>query len=146
MARNLLNRLIYAMLGLVVLIIVGMLIASWRMVLYPFLLIVGISILFGLTRAVQRNRSVLLLPIGVVVLLVALYGWLDSMSVADPDGEGIVLGLAPTTALYFFGIMPAFLLVGLAFSLTFSQDAPELEEDSEVQGGAREDNRERSGE
>ena len=146
MARNLLNGLIYAMLGLIVLIIVGMLIASWRMVLYPFLLVVGISILFGLTRAVQRNRSVLLLPIGLVILLVALYGWLDSMSVADPDGEGIVLGFAPTTALYFFGVMPAFLLVGLAFALTFSQDAPELEEDPEVQGGAREDNRERAGE
>ncbi len=126
--------------------IVGMLIASWRMILYPFLLVVGIGILFGLTRAVQRNRGVLLLPIGLVALLVALYGWLDSMSVADPAGEGLVLGFAPTTALYFFGITPVILLTGLAFALTFSQDAPELEEDTEVQGGAREDNRERAGE
>jgi len=127
MASGLSNRLIYAMLGLLVLVIIGMLVGSWRIVLYPFLLIVGISISFGLTRALRSNQGVLLIPVGVVALLLALYGSLDLMSVADPAGEGMVFGFAPTTALYFFGITPVILLVGLAFALTFSRDAPELE-------------------
>lgn len=133
-ARNLSNVSIYAMLGLVIVLIVGMLLSSWRLVLYPFLPIVGIGMLYGLTRAVKRNRALLLVPSGVVVLLAGLYGWLDAMSVADPDGEGLVIGFAPTTALYFFGVAPAFLLVGLLFALTFSQDAPEVEESAQTSG------------
>lgn len=141
---NLSNKLMYALLGLVILLTIGMLVGSWRMVLYPFLPIAGICITYGLLRNVRSNRMMLLLPISLVALLTVLYIWLDAMSVADPDGEGLVLGFAPTTALYFFGITPVTLLVGLAFALTFSEEVSGTDEDAQTSNSPRNEGQERT--
>jgi hypothetical protein len=138
------NKLMYALLGLVVLSTIGMLFGSWRVVLYPFFPVAGICMVFGLMREVRSNRKMLLLPAGLVALLAALYVWLDAMSVADPDGEGLVLGFAPTTALYFFGITPAVILVGLAFALTFSEETIESDKDAETPGPSHSEDQERT--
>ncbi|RNL80592.1 hypothetical protein [Halostreptopolyspora alba] len=117
------DLLIYALLLLVTTATVGMLLADWRLVLYPTLLAAGV--LVALSRPARDRRIAVALPAGVSVLLLACYGALDAMSVSDPRATGLVFGFAPTTALYLFGIAPVLLLVGLAYALTFSTDDTE---------------------
>ncbi|MBB4929588.1 hypothetical protein F4561_000408 [Lipingzhangella halophila] len=117
------DLLIYALLLLVTLAVLGMLLADWRLVLYPTLLSAGV--LIALSRPGRSHRLAVALPAGVTVLLLAGYGALDALSVSDPQVSGLVFGFAPTTALYLFGIAPVLLLVGLAYACTFTTDDTE---------------------
>lgn len=114
------DKLIYALLGLVVLMTIGMLTGSWRMILYAYLFIIGISIIFGLTRRIKSRGNLIGVPIGVSVLYVVLYVWLDVMTMGSPTGgEGLVWGMTPATALFMLGIWPASILVTLLYAWTF---------------------------
>jgi 4-amino-4-deoxy-L-arabinose transferase-like glycosyltransferase len=115
MSRDLTNRLASVVLVLGVLTIAGMVTATWQLVLYPTLLIVGALLAISVTR---NGRTALGIPVGVTVLLVALFGILHAMGVASPSGRGTVLGWDPMTALYLFVVGPAFLLVDLLYALT----------------------------
>ncbi|MDV6010945.1 hypothetical protein [Haloechinothrix sp. LS1_15] len=118
------DPLAYALLILLALAVAGMLTADWRLVLYPTLLAVGV--LLAMSRPVRDRRLAVALPTVLTILLLAGYGALDALSVSDPEVTGLVLGLAPTTALYFFGITPVILLVALAYAATFTE--PEEQE------------------
>ena len=56
MRGSLSDRLVYILLGLLALILLGMLLASWRVVLYPFLVVIGVSILFGFVRRFREGE------------------------------------------------------------------------------------------
>ncbi|MBA2692090.1 MAG: hypothetical protein H0U65_06295, partial [Rubrobacter sp.] len=89
MRGSLSDRLVYILLGLLALILIGMLLASWRIVLYPFLLVVGISILFGFVRRIQEGDSLVpaLVAGSVVVLFFILFIWVDVLSGGEPTGS-----------------------------------------------------------
>lgn len=94
----------------------GMLLATWQLVLYPSLLLMGVLLalaLSGRPRAVRAGVAV-----GVTALLVALFAVLHLMGIAAPSGSGSFLGWDPMTALYLFVVGPAFVLVGLLYALT----------------------------
>lgn len=117
------NRLIYALLGLVILMLIGMLISSWRVVLYPLLLVIGISILFGYTRELQSRKWPLLIAGSVVVLLGLLFIVLDIMTGGEPTGStNYVLGMTPPMALYIIGFPLIIVLAGILYGLTFKQE------------------------
>lgn len=115
MLRDVTDRLVLALLVLVVLTLAGMLTGSWQLVLYPTLLAVGALLAVAVTR---NGRVPLGIPVGTTAMLVVLFGALHTMGIAAPRGEGTVLGWDPMTALYLFVVGPAFLLVGLLYAFS----------------------------
>ena len=139
------TRLIYAVLGLVVLMLVGMLVSSWRVILYPLVLLIGISILFGYTRELPGRRWPLLVAGTMVVLYGLLFVALDVLTGGEPTGStNYVLGMTPPMALYVICFPLLVILAGVLYGLTFKEeDVQEVIEergaaaDAEGEGGAR---------
>jgi hypothetical protein len=109
------DPLAVGVLVLVTTALVGMVVGRWEVVLYPSLLLVGVLLgmaLPGLAMSVRLGVAV-----GTTALLLVLFAVLHAMGIADPSGEGLVLGMDPMTILYLFGVGAAFLLVNLLFAL-----------------------------
>lgn len=109
------DRLALGLLVLGALALAGMLLGTWQLVLYPSLLFMGV--LLALALGGRTAGIAVGLPAGVTALLVVLFAVLHGMGIAAPPGSGSVLGWDPMTALYLFGVGPAFVLVGLLFGL-----------------------------
>ena len=139
------TRLIYAVLGLVVLMLFGMLVSSWRIILYPLVLLIGISILFGYTRELPGRRWPLLVAGTMVVLYGLLFMALDVLTGGEPTGStNYVLGMTPPMALYVICFPLLVILAGVLYGLTFKEeDVQEVIEergaaaDAEGEGGSR---------
>ncbi len=112
-----------ALLVLGCVVLAGMLLGTWELVLYPSLLIIGVLLAMALIR--RRSAVKIGVPVGVVVLLLALYATLHAMGIDSPSGTGSFLGWDPMTAFYLFGVGPAFLLVGLLYALLDRPDPTE---------------------
>lgn len=129
------NRLMYAFLGLTLLIMVGMLTGSWRAVLYPFLLMAGVSILFGFTREMSGSLRPLLVAGTVVLTFGVLFVGLDLMTGGEPTGStDYVLGMTPPMAWYLLGFPPLALLACVLYALTFKEEEPEAPLESRTEG------------
>jgi hypothetical protein len=116
----------YVLLGLTVLMLIGMLTGSWRAILYPFLLVVGVSILFGFTREIGTGSRPLLVAGPVVILFVVLFVVLDISTGMQPTGGASrVLGMTPPMAWYLLGFPPLVILVGILYAVTFQNEEPE---------------------
>jgi hypothetical protein len=116
----------YVLLGLTVLMLIGMLTGSWRVILYPFLLVVGVSILFGFTREIGNRSRPLLVAGPVVILFVVLFLVLDISTGMQPTGSASrVLGMTPPMAWYLLGFPPLAILVGVLYAVTFQNEEPE---------------------
>jgi len=113
------DRLAVLLLAVLSVATVGMVLGSWQLVLYPTLLTVGVLLAFALVR----RTGGLVVPVAVTSVLLALFGALHGIGLAAPSGEGLVLGWDPATALYLFGVGPAFVLVSLLFVL-YGGDRP----------------------
>jgi hypothetical protein len=118
------DRLIYVLLGLTVLMIVGMLTSSWRMILYPVILVMGISILFGFLRELPERKRALLVAGSVAGGFALLFVIIDIMTGGEPTGRSTtyVLGMTPPTALYMLGFPLLVVLAGVLYALTFQQE------------------------
>lgn len=111
------DRLVAGVLGLTVLMLIGMIASSWRLVLYPYLIIVGIMILLGIGRKKSLKRLGLFWASAVTIIYIAVYIWLDIVFTnRDTTDLSLIGGLAPSTAIYFFVIWPLGLLVALLYS------------------------------
>lgn len=139
------DRLIYALLGLMVLMIIGMLASSWRMILYPVILVMGISILFGSLRELPDRKRPLLVAGSVVGLFGLLFITIDIMTGGEPTGRSTnyVLGMTPPTALYMISFPLLVVLAGVLYALTFQQE--DVEEVLEEKAIADEVESERGG-
>lgn len=128
------NRLIYATLGLVILMLAGMLLSSWRVVLYPLILLIGISILLGYTRELPGKKWPLLVAGSMVVLYGLLFVVLDLMTGGEPtESTNYVLGMTPPMALYIISFPLLVILAGVLYGLTFKQeDVQEVIEEREA--------------
>ena len=123
------NRLVTALLILVCLMIVGMLTGSWRVVLYPYLAAIGIIILLGIGTRRADNPAFLALGAGVSAVYFALFIWLDVVMGAGLDSNtGLIGGVVPSAAIYFFAIWPFGMIVAFLYSLfhrrLMTDDAP----------------------
>lgn len=109
-----------ALLVLMVVMLIGMLTGSWRAVLYPYLVVIGLCLAVGLVKAICRWKHLIALPVAVPVLYLALFVVLDVLTVKEPTGgSGTVFGLVPSTALYLLGIWPLALVLTLLYAWTF---------------------------
>ncbi|MGF1471436.1 MAG: hypothetical protein ACFB50_06805 [Rubrobacteraceae bacterium] len=128
------NRMMYVVLGLVALILIGMLLSSWRVILYPLIPLIGISILFGYTRELPDRKWPLLVAGSIVVLYGLLFIVLDAMTGGRPtDSTNYVLGMTPPMALYVISFPLIVILAGVLYGLTFKQeDVQEVTEEKEI--------------
>ena len=112
------DRLVTLLLVLVSIMLVGMLTASWRVVLYPYLVVIGIVILLGVGRRRHHDRVLMGLGVGVTLVYLALYLWLD-MTMGSELGAStdLIAGVVPTTAIYFFAIWPFGLVVAALYAV-----------------------------
>lgn len=139
------NRLIYAVLGLVVLMLVGMLLSSWRVILYPLIFLIGISILFGYTKELPGKKWPLVVAGSIVVLYGLLFIMLDILTGGEPTGStNYILGMTPPMALYIISFPILVILAGVLYGLTFKQedvqevvDEREISNEVEGEGGAQ---------
>ncbi|HEY8343382.1 MAG TPA: hypothetical protein VIK75_10390 [Calditerricola sp.] len=114
------DRAMVALLALVVVMLVGMLTGSWRAVLYPYLVVIGLCLAVGLVEAIRRWRRLIILPVAVTVLYLGLFVLLDVLTGKEPTGgSGTVFGLVSSTALYLLGIWPLALVLALLYAWTF---------------------------
>lgn len=118
------DQAIYTLFGLAIVMVIGMVTGSWRAVLYPYLILVGLSIFLGLIKDVKRNPRKIWIPVTVTVIYLFLYIFHDVITIDSPaGGSGFIFGLSPAMALYIFGIWPMAVLVCLLYTLTFPKDS-----------------------
>lgn len=126
------DRLVTLLLVLTCTMIVGMLTASWRVVLYPYLIVIGVVILLGIGTRRSRDSLLMWMGIGVPLCYFVLYIWLDVvMQGAEGASSDLILGLVPTTAIYFFAIWPFGLVVGGLYALFHHRILTDDESDDE---------------
>ncbi|MET3576317.1 hypothetical protein ACFFIY_00745 [Bhargavaea ullalensis] len=114
------DRIMYLFSGLIVLSLLGMFMQSWRLILYPYLLVIGIVITLGMWKAVKKSRAKLWVPGLVAGGYLALFISLDVITRSDPaGGSGYILGMTPSLALYLLGILPLAVIASLLYALLF---------------------------
>ncbi|HET6563740.1 MAG TPA: hypothetical protein VFG72_17860 [Marmoricola sp.] len=123
------DRLVTLLLVLVSIMLVGMLTTSWRVVLYPYLVVIGVMILLGVGKRRDHDKVLMGLGVGVTLVYFALYIWLDIAMIPDlGSSTDLVAGVVPTTAIYFFAIWPFGLVVAGLYALLhrriMSDDGP----------------------
>ena len=85
------------------------------MILYPLILLIGISILFGYTRELPGRKWPLLVAGSIVVLYGLLFIVLDFMAGGEPTGStNYVLGMTPPMALYIISFPLLVILAGVS--------------------------------
>lgn len=117
------DKVIYTLFVLVTLTLIGMFVGSWRVILYPYLIVIGIAILLGLMKTIKQNPKMIVVPIVVSAVYLVLYIWLDIMTLNLPTG-GVkyVFGLTPSMALYLLGIWPLANIICLLYAWTFTYE------------------------
>ncbi|MDM5248744.1 MULTISPECIES: hypothetical protein [unclassified Lysinibacillus] len=117
------DKLIYTLLSLVIITFIGTITGSWRFILYPYLIVIGIAILFGILKNVKQNPWKMWIPVSVVIVYIILYAWLDIITIDTPTGGSkYIFGLTPSMALYILGIWPLANLICLLYAWTFSKE------------------------
>lgn len=119
------DKIIYSLLVLVSFTLSGMFIGSWRMILYPYLLVIGLSILIGLLKSIRMNPKLIYVPIGVSIVYILLYAGLDLIMFGDVVSEtNYIVGLTPGMAVYLLLIWPFSNLICLLYASTFTYEKP----------------------
>lgn len=117
------DKLIYLLLVLVGLTFIGTLTGSWHLILYPYLIVIGIAVLFGIMKNVKQSPNKIWIPVIVSAVYLILYIWLDMLTQNSPTGgEGYIFGLTPSMALYILLIWPIANIMCLLYAWTFSSE------------------------
>ncbi|WP_029266485.1 hypothetical protein [Virgibacillus alimentarius] len=115
------DRIIYLFLFLVGLSLIGMILQSWRMILYPYLIVIGITILIGMWKSIIHVPKKICIPISVSIIYFILYGLLDILSLDSiADKDYYIFGMTPTMALYLIAILPSAVIICLLYAITFT--------------------------
>ncbi|SIT79673.1 hypothetical protein [Edaphobacillus lindanitolerans] len=120
------DRIMYVFSGLIVLSLAGMFMQSWRLILYPYLIVIGLAITIGIWRAVKRSPAKIWVPALVAGGYVALFATLDIITRNDPaGGNHYFLGMTPSLAIYLLGILPLAVIASLLYALLFDAEDTE---------------------
>jgi hypothetical protein len=116
------NKSVYAFAALLVLIIIGMLIGSFRLVIYPYMFVIGILLFSGLAKKVKVNKKIIWIPTIVTFLFLLLQTWLDIATLHSPTGGvNLILGLTVSSAIYYFGLWTLCASFSLLYVWTFNK-------------------------
>lgn len=119
------DKIIYTLLLLVSLTFIGMIIHSWRIILYPYLIVIGLVILCGMWKSIKIDPRKVWIPVTVSVVYLILYGYLDILSRDSKIvGDYYIFGMTPTVALFMLGILPFAVIVCLLYAITFTNEKP----------------------
>lgn len=114
------DKVIYLFLFFVSVTFIGMLFQSWRVILYPYLIVIGITILIGLWKPIRKRPHKIWIPIAVSVIYLILYGLLDFISSSSIlGGDYYIFGMTPSMALFMLGILPCAVIICLLYAITF---------------------------
>jgi hypothetical protein len=87
-----------------VLILIGMLATSWKLILYPYFVMIGIILTIGLEKILQHNKHLIIIPTVSSAIFIILFMLLDVNGWTSATGGGnetkYLLGLVPTTFIY----------------------------------------------
>lgn len=112
------DRLVNLLLGLVSVMLIGMLTGSWRVVLYPYLAVIGVVLLLGIGSSRHKDPIYFRFAVGISAIYFALYIWLDVVMGTDVTVDTpLIGGVIPSTAIYFFVIWPMGLVVAGMYAL-----------------------------
>src|SRR5699024_5674372 len=126
------DKIMYALLGLVFVMLIGMVTGSWRAVLYPYLIVIGLAIFLGLLKDIEKSPRKIWIPIIVSAIYLLLYIAHDFITLDSPTGgSSFIFGLTPAMALYLIGIWPIAVLVCLLFAITFSSKQKEYHDEQQ---------------
>lgn len=133
------NKMIYLFLILVTLSLLGMILGSWRIILYPYLIIIGLMILFGVWDPIKpytsKKSSVAYIISIVYFVFFIILDRLISNSLTG--GDGFIFGLTPSMAFFMTTIFPSGTIVCLLYALMFESDLSieKMEDNSTMKGG-----------
>jgi hypothetical protein len=125
------DRIMYLFSGLIVLSLVGMFLESWRLILYPYLIVIGVAITLGMWNSVKKKPGMLWVPIVIAGGYLTLFITLDVITRNDPaGGSTYILGMTPSLAIYLLGILPLAVIASLIYALIFDPgDTEEMEKE-----------------
>jgi hypothetical protein len=116
------NRSIFVFAALLVLIIIGMLAGSFRLIIYPYMLIIGLLLLIGLAKKIKVNKKIVWVPTIITLLFLLLQGWLDNATLQTPTGGvKLIFGFTVTNAIYYLGIWTLCACFSLIYAWVFNQ-------------------------
>jgi hypothetical protein len=87
-----------------VLILIGMLATSWKLILYPYFVMIGIILTISLGKILRQTKHLIIIPAVSSVIFIILFILLDVNGWASATGGGnetkYFIGLVPTTFIY----------------------------------------------
>ncbi|WP_100330305.1 hypothetical protein [Bacillus xiapuensis] len=98
----------------------GMILHSWRVIIYSYILVIGLILTIGLGRYIQKNKSFLFFPIASSSLFFLLFALADLLGVGEKmaggDSRVYVMGLVPTSAVFLYGVASMILVIPLFYA------------------------------
>lgn len=120
-----------ALLFIVMAMISGMMLNSWRIIIYSYLAAIGVILAISLASFIQKNRSFLLFPVFITVLFYALFTLADVYGLGSETAGGnstsYLFGLVPTTAIFLYGIASMILIVPMFYAINHKKQESSLE-------------------
>lgn len=111
------DKIIYTMTTLIAVMLIGMFLSSWRLIIYPYTFVIGLTLCLGMIRTITRNNFYLLIPTSISLIYLLLYGILDVITTSDPlGGTSYIVGMAPSMAVFLLGIWPMSIVVCLLYA------------------------------
>jgi hypothetical protein len=116
------NRAIYAVGTLLAFITIGMLLGSFRLIIYPYICILGLLFISGIGQSMKMNKKIRRFPLILTVLFLILFIGLDYVTLDSPIGDGdLFFGLSSSSAIYYLGIWILCLIVSMIYAWAFKQ-------------------------
>ncbi|PAQ15645.1 hypothetical protein [Bacillus sp. FJAT-42315] len=98
----------------------GMVLHSWRMIIYSYIFALGLLLTISLGYYIQKNKIFLFIPVACSVLFYSLFLLADRLGLGTPLAGGnsttYILGVVPTTAVFLYGIASMILVVPLLYA------------------------------
>jgi MFS superfamily sulfate permease-like transporter len=115
---------ILSLLAGAVLILIGMFAASWKLILYPYFVMVGIILAIGLGKILQQTKHLIIIPLVSSAMFIILFMLLDANGWTSATGGGnetkYFLGLVPTTFIYLVFVSSTVILLSFLYIWGFS--------------------------
>ncbi|MBM7649598.1 hypothetical protein JOC78_002572 [Bacillus ectoiniformans] len=120
-----------ALLFIITVMITGMMLSSWRIIIYSYLAAMGVILAISLASYIQKNKSFILFPVFITGLFYGLFILADAYGLGSETAGGsstsYLFGLVPTTAVFLYGIASMILIVPLLYAINHRKQESSLD-------------------
>jgi hypothetical protein len=106
-----------------VLILIGMLVTSWKLILYPYFVMIGIILAISLGKILLSSKHLIIIPAVSSAIFIILFMLLDANGWTSATGGGnatkYFLGLVPTTFIYLVFVSSTVILLSFLYIWVF---------------------------